>query len=128
MLSNQGFVLQEFRAALGVIRLSESSLTAASYSVAGLVTRESLALIPWIVPGVVVGVPLGAWLIRRVRAETFRRVCMSFDAWVVAFGLSTLLRELHIVDSAARFLVLLAVIAIDAWLLARFVARGGGNA
>ena len=128
MLSNQGFVLQEFRAALGVIRLSESSLTAASYSVAGLMTRESLALIPWIVPGVVVGVPLGAWLIRRVRAETFRRVCMSFDAWVVAFGLCTLLRELHIVDSAARFLVLLAVIAIDAWLLARFVARGGGNA
>jgi uncharacterized membrane protein YfcA len=128
MLSNQGFVLQEFRAALGVIRLSESSLTAASYSAAGLVTRESLALIPWIVPGVLVGVPLGARLIRRVRAETFRRVCMSFDAWVVAFGLSTLLRELHIVDSAARFLVLLAVIAIDAWLLARFFARGRADA
>jgi uncharacterized membrane protein YfcA len=127
MLSNQGFVLQEFRAALGVIRLSESSLTAASYSVAGLVTRESLALIPWIVPGVVVGVPLGAWLIRRVRAETFRRVCMSFDAWVVAFGLSALLRELHIVDSDARFLILVAVMAIDAWLWARFVARGGGD-
>jgi uncharacterized membrane protein YfcA len=128
MLSNQGFVLQEFRAALGVIRLSESSLTAASYSAAGLVTRESLALIPWIVPGVLVGVPLGARLIRRVRAETFRRVCMSFDAWVVAFGLSTLLHELHIVDSAARFLVLLAVVAIDAWLLARFFARGGADA
>jgi uncharacterized protein len=93
MLSNQGFVLAEFRAALGLIRLAESSLTATSYLAAGLVTPDSLGLIPWIIPSVIVGVPVGAWLIRRVRAETFRRVCMSFDAWVVAFGISALLRE-----------------------------------
>ena len=117
MLSNQGFVLQEFRAALGVIRIAESSLTAVSYSAAGLVRPESLALIPWIAPSVVIGVPIGAWLIRRVDAETFRRVCMSFDAWVVGFGLSTLLREMHIVDSAAAFLVLAGVVIVDAWLL-----------
>lgn len=120
MLSNQGFVLVEFRAALGLIRLAESSLTATSYLAAGLVTPDSLGLIPWIVPSVLVGVPIGAWLIRRIRAETFRRVCMSFDAWVVAFGLSALLRELHIVDSAAAFLVLLAVIVVDAAMLYRF--------
>ncbi|HEX7139889.1 MAG TPA: sulfite exporter TauE/SafE family protein, partial [Vicinamibacterales bacterium] len=120
MLSNQGFVLGEFRAALGLIRLAESSLTATSYLAAGLVTPDSLSLIPWIVPSVVVGVPIGAWLIRRIRAETFRRVCMSFDAWVVAFGLSALLRELHIVGSPASFLVLLAVIVIDVVLLYRF--------
>jgi hypothetical protein len=124
LLSNQGFVLQDFRAALGAIRLSESSLTAASYSAAGLVTRESLGLIPWIVPSVLVGVPIGAWLIQRVRAETFRRVCMSFDAWIVAFGLSTLLRELHIVNGAWAFLVMPGVIAIDVWLLYRFFRRG----
>jgi uncharacterized membrane protein YfcA len=116
LLSNQGFVLQDFRAALGAIRLSESSLTAVSYSAAGLVSRESLGLIPWIVPSVLVGVPIGAWLIQHVRAETFRRVCMSFDAWVVAFGLSTLLRELHVVNGASAFLVVPAVIAIDVWL------------
>jgi uncharacterized membrane protein YfcA len=120
VLSNQGFVLQEFRAALGVIRLSESLLTATSYAAASLIAPESLALIPWIVPSVVVGVPIGAWLIRRVRAETFRRVCMSFDAWVVAFGLSTLLRELHLVDGAAAFLVLAAVVVVDVRLLYRF--------
>jgi hypothetical protein len=122
MLSNQGFVLGEFRAALGLIRLAESSLTATSYLAAGLVTEDSLRLIPWIVPSVIVGVPIGAWLIRRIRAETFRRVCMSFDAWVVAFGLSALLRELHIVDGPAAFLVLLAVIVIDVVLLYRFFA------
>jgi len=113
-------VLAEFRAALGLIRLAESSLTATSYLAAGLVTPDSLGLIPWIVPSVLVGVPIGAWLIRRIRAETFRRVCMSFDAWVVAFGLSALLRELHIVDSAAAFLVWLAVIVVDAAMLYRF--------
>jgi uncharacterized protein len=120
MLSNQGFVTHGFRAALGVIRIAESSLTAASYSAAGLVTRDSLALIPWIAPSVIVGVPIGAWLIRRVEAETFRRVCMSFDAWIVAYGLSALLREMRIVESAAAFLVLLVVAIIDAWLLYRF--------
>ncbi len=37
---------------------------------------------------VIVGIPLGAFVIRRMDAETFRRICMSFDAWVVGFGLS----------------------------------------
>lgn len=120
VLSNQGLVLQEFRAALGLIRLAESSLTGASYAIAGLFTVESLRIAAAIVPSVVVGVPIGAWIIRRVRAETFRRVCMSFDAWVVAFGLSTLLRQLHIVDSAAAFSVLAAVAVLDGWLLYRF--------
>lgn len=120
MLSNQGFVLHEFRAALGMIRIAESTLTAASYAAAGLFTSDSLALVPWIIPSVAAGVPIGAWLIRRVDAETFRRICMSFDAWVVAFGLSALLRELHLVDSPAAFLLLVAVITLDAWLLYRF--------
>jgi uncharacterized protein len=120
MLSNQGFVLREFRAALGLIRLAESSMTAVSYSLAGLITSASLGLVTWIVPSVLVGVPIGAWIIRRVDAETFRRVCMSFDAWVVSFGLSTLLRELHIVESRAAFSVMAAFVAFDAWLLYRF--------
>jgi uncharacterized protein len=120
MLSNQGFVLQEFRAALGVIRVSESTLTAGTYATTGLITSSSLLLAASIVPSVIIGVPIGAWLIRRVDAETFRRACMSFDAWVVAFGISTLLRELHIVDSVYAFLVMVAVIIIDAWLLYRF--------
>ena len=123
MLSNQGFVLQEFRAALGVVRLAESSLTAVSYTTAALVTSESMRLALSIVPSVVIGVPIGAWLIRRVDAETFRRLCMSFDAWVVAFGIATLLRQLHIVDSPAAYLVIAAVGALDAWLLYRFFHR-----
>ena len=124
MLSNQGFALQEFRAALGFIRLGESSLTAVSYTTANLMTANGLALLFSIVPGVLVGVPVGAWLIRRVRPETFRRLCMSFDAWIVAFGLSTVLRQLRLVSSPAAYLVLVAVGLLDAWLLYRFFGLG----
>src|SRR5919197_2983583 len=118
-LNNQGFSKHEFRAALGFIRLAESSLTALAYVAAGLFSRESAALIPRILPSVAVGVPIGTFVIRHVKAETFRRVCMSFDAWVVGFGISTLLRDMRIVDSAAAYTVLAAVIAVDAWLLYR---------
>lgn len=122
-LNNQGFSKQEFRAALGFVRLSESSLTAIAYAAAGLFTRGSLALVPQILPSVALGVPIGTVVIRHVRPETFRRVCMSFDAWVVSFGTSTLLRELRLVESAAAFTVMAAVVLIDAWLLYRFFSE-----
>src|SRR5262245_50430763 len=120
MLSNQGLTKQDFRAALGFIRLAESSFTAVAYFYAGLYTVESLALIPYILPSIVIGVPIGAMLIQRIRPETFRRICMSFDAWIVAFGLSTLLRDLQLVESNRAYLVLVAVGLLDTWLLYRF--------
>jgi hypothetical protein len=80
----------------------------------------SLALIPWIVPSIIIGVPIGAFVIQRVNSETFRRICMSFDAWVVAFGVSRLLQELAIVRSNAAYLVLVGVGVLDIWLLYRF--------
>jgi uncharacterized membrane protein YfcA len=120
MLSNQGLAKQEFRAALGLVRLAESTMTGLAYGYAGLFTRTSLNLVPQILPSVAIGVPIGAFLIRRIRPETFRRICMSFDAWVVAFGVSTLLRDLHIVNSRAAYLVMVVVGALDVWLLYRF--------
>src|SRR5436190_3246301 len=119
MLNNQGLAKREFRAALGIIRLAESSFTAIAYLVAGLITMTSISLIPWILPSVLVGVPIGAQLIRRMPAETFRRLCMSFDAWIVAFGVSTVFRDLKIVEGASAFLFLAAVMVIDAWMLFR---------
>jgi hypothetical protein len=65
-------------------------------------------------------------LIRRVPVEAFRRICLSFDAWVVSFGISTLLRNLHLVDSRAAYLVMGVVILVDAWLLYRFLVHAAG--
>jgi len=123
LLNNQGLAKREFRAALGVIRLAESTFTAIAYFHAGLFTMTSVKLIPRILPSVLLGVPIGAQLIRRMPAETFRRLCMSFDAWVVAFGVSTVLRDLHFIEGPKAFLLLAAVILIDAVLLYRFFSK-----
>ncbi len=120
MLNNQGLAKVEFRAALGLVRLAESSMTAVAYAYAGLFTFTSIALIPWIVPSIMVGVPIGAYVIKRVEAETFRRITMSFDAWVVAFGVSRLLNELKLVEGPSSYLVLVGVGLLDIWLLYRF--------
>jgi uncharacterized membrane protein YfcA len=122
-LNNQGVAKQDFRAALGFVRLAESSLTAVAYLHAGLFTAQSINLIPLILPSIFVGVPIGAWLIRHVRPESFRRVCMSFDAWVVAFGVSTLLQQLGLVSGAKAFLVLAGVVVLDGWMMYRFFSR-----
>jgi uncharacterized membrane protein YfcA len=128
LLSNQGLTKRDFRAALGFVRLAESSLTAVAYGYAGLFGATSLGLIPWILPSIVVGVPIGVRLIQHVKPETFRRLCMSFDAWVVAFGLSRLLNEIGLVAGSSAYLVLAGVGALDIWLLYRFftgaAARG----
>jgi uncharacterized protein len=122
-LNNQGLAKREFRAALGFVRLAESSMTLIAYASSGLFTHASVTLAPWIVPSVAIGVPIGARLIQRSRPETFRRVCMSFDAWIVAFGLSKLVHDLKIIPSSSAYFLMLAVMLFDAWLLYRFFAR-----
>ena len=47
---------------------------------------------------------------------------MSFDAWVVAFGLSKLMNDLKMVPAPQSYLLLLLVVVLDAWLLYRFFA------
>jgi uncharacterized protein len=125
MLSNQGFAKQDFRAGLGLIRLAESTFTAVAYGAAGMFSTESAGLLPHILPSLLVGIPLGVRVIHHVRPETFRRVCMSFDAWVVGYGISTLLRQLHVIEGGAAFSVLAAVGVLDVWLLYRFFSHQG---
>lgn len=121
--NNQGYARQDFRASLAVVRVAESSLTAVSYLVLGLITPASVALVPGIAPSVLIGVPLGAWLIRRIDAETFRRVCMSFDAWIVSFGLSKLVDSFNVVQPPRAYVVMGVVVVIDLVLLYRFFRR-----
>jgi len=120
MLNNQGFVKQEFRAGLAFVRLAESSFTAVAYYFAGIYTLQSFKLIPFIVPSIIVGVPLGSFIIHRMSPETFRRICMSFDAWIVGFGLSSVLRDLKVIPGPSAYSVMALVVAIDIVLLYRF--------
>jgi len=117
LFNNQGLVKNEFRAGLALVRAAESSVTAIVYYQLGLFIAESGSLFLVFVPSVVVGIPLGAYVIRRMNSETFRRICMSFDAWVVGFGLSRVLIELNLMESPWAYSVLAITILIDAYLL-----------
>jgi uncharacterized protein len=123
LFNNQGFKKEEFRAALSLIRVAESSLTAAAYYFLGLYSIESGQLLFPIVPSVVLGIPLGAYLIKQMDAETFRRICMSFDAWIVGFGFSRVFIDLQLLQSPAAYGILVAVILIDAYLLWQFFGK-----
>jgi uncharacterized membrane protein YfcA len=122
-LSNQGLAKQEFRAALGLIRLAESSFTAVAYAYAGLYSMQSMLLIPQIVPSLMIGVPLGVRLVRHVHPDTFRRLCMSLNAWIVAFALSGSMRTLHLGGAIAGNIEFGAVALLDAWLLYRYFSN-----
>lgn len=120
LFNNQGLVKQEFRAGLALIRVAESCLTAFAYYQLGLFTAEAMQVGSWIVPSVLVGIPLGAWAIRRLDAETFRRICMSFDVWVVAFGLSRTLITLKLAQAPHAYAAMLVVGVLDLMLLYAF--------
>jgi len=123
MLNNQGFVREDFRASLAIIRIAESTLTAIAYAFLGLYTVQTGSLLWLIAPSVLIGVPLGAFMIRRLAAETFRRICMSFDAWVVGFGLSRTLMDLGLLGDPTAYLVLTTAAAIDLLLLYQFFKK-----
>jgi uncharacterized membrane protein YfcA len=120
LFNNQGYAKQDFRAALGVIRVGESVVTGIAYAFLGLYSASSLEIIPYIVPSVIVGIPLGMFLIRWMDPETFRRICMAFDGLVVGFGLSRVLSELHLASPFTTYGILSIVVFINSYLLYRF--------
>jgi uncharacterized protein len=123
LFNNQGLIKNEFRAGLALVRVVESSVTAVVYYQLGLFIAESANILLMFIPSVVIGIPLGAYLIRRLDAETFRRICMSFDAWVVGFGLSRVLIDLHLMGSPLAYSVMAATIFIDSYLLYVFFTQ-----
>jgi uncharacterized membrane protein YfcA len=120
LFNNQGMVKNEFRAGLALVRVAESSVTAMVYYKLGLFISEAGSLLYVFVPSVLLGIPLGSFVIRQLDAETFRRICMSFDAWVVGFGLSRVLIELNLMESPWAYSVMAATMLIDLCLLYTF--------
>ena len=123
LFNNQGLVKQDFRAGLALIRVAESALTAFAYWQLGLFVADSFEIASTIVPAVLVGIPLGAFAIRHLDAETFRRVCMSFDVWIVGFGLSRVLVELTLAHGALAYGPMVAAVLLDGWLLYLFFSN-----
>ncbi|WP_455379019.1 sulfite exporter TauE/SafE family protein [Petrachloros mirabilis] len=120
LFNNQGYAKQDFRAALGIIRVAESVVTGIAYGFIGLYSAGSLEIIPYIVPSVILGIPLGTFLIRWMDPETFRRICMAFDGLVVGFGLSRVLTDLNLASTVTTYGILSIVVLINGYLLYRF--------
>jgi uncharacterized membrane protein YfcA len=129
LFNNQGLVKTEFRAGLALVRVAESTVTAFVYYQLGLFISDSANILLVLIPSVVAGIPLGAYLIRQLEPETFRRISMSFDAWVVGFGFSRVLIELNLVKTPWAYCVMAVAMLIDTYLLYVFfiVQRAGSN-
>jgi len=124
---NQGLSKDDFKVALAIARSIESLSTLVAYAALGMLTLHSTALVPFLAPGVLIGLPLGFALIHRVDADVFRRVCSTFDVWLVGFGLSRVVVELGLLPSAWGYQLLTLAVVVDAVLLrAFFGARARG--
>jgi uncharacterized protein len=115
---NQGLSKNEFRCTLAQVRVAESSLTLTTYLLftqflgANLVSAPSLGLIPFLLIPVLVGVPVGTWLVGRVSRDVFTRFVMAMDGLVVSFGLSQVIVKLKWVGSTLSDLILGALAAV----------------
>jgi len=124
MFNNQGVEKEDFRAALGTVRVMETTFTAIMYGFLGLFSASSMHLVVPLAPAVLIGLPLGSYMIRFMDSETFRRICMSFDAWVVGFGLSQSIIGLKLLSSYGAYSVWAAIILFDLYLLQQYFMAG----
>jgi uncharacterized protein len=108
---NQGLSKNEFRCTLAQVRVAESSLTLTTYFLfteflgANLIPAPSVGLIPYLLIPVLIGVPVGTWLVGRVSRDVFTRFVMAMDGLVVSFGLSQVIVKLNWVGSTLSYLV-----------------------
>ena len=119
--NNQGLKQREFKAAVAQIRIAESYLTCVSYYLLGLFTASSLSLFQVISPPVLIGIPVGMFIVSKVAVETFRRLAMTFDAGIVGYGLSATLPTLFGINSVLSDTLFVAVLVLDLALLYRYL-------
>ena len=124
MFNNQGMKKAEFRAALGTVRVAETTCTAIAYAALGIFSTKSLELVVPLAPAVLIGLPLGTLLMKYVPADTFRRVCISFDAWIIGFGLARTIIDLKLLSSGEAYSIWGAVILTDLYLLYQYFVVG----
>jgi uncharacterized membrane protein YfcA len=120
---NQGLSKDEFRCAIAQIRVAEASFTAISYLLLGLFTPASVALVPPLLLPVLVGVPLGAWILRSLSRDFFSRVVMAVDGIIVSYGLYNVLVNAGYITSVEGIVFVVVAVALVTILLVRVVAR-----
>jgi uncharacterized membrane protein YfcA len=121
-LNNQGLAQSQFRAAVYLVRVTESALTTVAYLVLGLFATPALGLAGTLLPSLVLGLPLGIVLLRKVEPEGFRRISMAASAAFISFGLARSLIEIQVVSAVVADAGTVLVILTEVLLVVRFFA------
>jgi uncharacterized protein len=119
-LNNQGLAQSQFRAAVYLVRVTESAMTTVAYLVLRLFVPPAVVLAGRLLPSLVIGLPLGIVLLRRLEPESFRRVSMAASAAFIAFGLARSVSEVGLVPEAVAYAGMGAVLLGEGYLLLRF--------
>lgn len=129
--NNQGLKKDEFKAAIAQVRITESYITCISYYLLGLFSATStgwfgtvtpMQLFEVIAPPVLVGLPLGVLVVRRMNVDTFPRIAMTFNALIVDYGLTRVLMLLFKLNVNIANLLFAVFAAIAIGLLYRYFA------
>lgn len=102
---NQGLSKNEFRCTVAQIRVAESSFTLISYGALGLFSASSLSLILMFGLPILVGIPFGRFLLKRVSNESFGRVAMAVDAILISFGLTQVFNILSWINPVESYIL-----------------------
>jgi len=123
-LNNQGLSKHQFRATLAQIRIAEGLSTAFAYYLLRLYSPTSFEISGILLLPMIIGIPLGRMAIHAINVETFRRICMSFDALIIGFGISQTTLALHLANVGFAFAMFAIIVTIDSWLLYRYFSQG----
>jgi uncharacterized protein len=128
--NNQGFKKQEFKAAISLVRITESYITCIAYYFFGFFSMKPetgwfgsvtfLQLFEIIAPPVLIGLPLGVLVVRKMNVNTFPRVAMTFNALIVDYGLTRVIVLLYKVNINIANLIFAVVAAIAVGLLYKY--------
>lgn len=123
LFNNQGLAQDEFRAAISLFRITESIATGIAFSLLSVYTPASVSLALQILPCILIGLPIGRLAVSMIDPESFRRICMAADAWLISFGLSRLLTTYGGLTARLAYAPMLVVLLLDGFILSRFFLR-----
>ncbi|AKA73084.1 sulfite exporter TauE/SafE family protein [Saccharolobus solfataricus] len=120
IINNQGLTKQEFKFAIAVLRTVESVSTFGAYLTLGIFNPQVIYYATVTSPAVIAGMLIGIFMGNVIKhKEDFRRLVMSFDSWISGYGLSFNLAK--VVDYGVWYWPMTAIIAIDLYLLLRYI-------
>lgn len=123
LFNNQGLARDDFRAAMSLFRVTQSVVTSLGYLGLSVYSPQSLGLSFAILPCILAGIPVGRLLVRALDAESFRRLCMAFDAGLISFSLSRILAAKHYLPGALAYSPMALVALINLRVLYSFFSQ-----